>query len=1276
MSDEELRRARRSIAGGGSAGRLLQQEEARIRNAPPPSSRAGAALPANPSDTRNVLWRNPETGEEEARTVPTGVALAGIDRGTARDASSGETARLFEALTRRDQIQFEEVSGRYSFAEGVGESMLGGLTGGLHRAALWSEEDRALFAEWNKANPWAAGLGEAFGFLAPLMFTGGLSGVAAVGAKGTIAATGRMAMASSSAKRVLRAYARYGTAGGLSESAARGLGTIAQRKGLSFLGSQTGRQVMEGLASALPGALLAEMNEAETDYGRFGRNLAIYGGVGAFVPVAIAGVKAARGQPVTGAKKILDEGAGDATLSGAQARVDMVPPEPAMMEAHRDALLKLVDEGDADGVINYLQRVAADEGPNDALAARTLLKNARDRLFGGPRSWFDSTLDDIRGGAGGESQKMVDDLTDRVLRPLIEGASQARGFGRGAEKGSAVGVAGIVADPTTKLGKEIDLNPAQLKQGYYDYANQRLENILDQFNNRAGGVDNGTLLRDLRELVGDDIPMLSAKGRANLPAEAFTQPAYVGTRNAEFIIDVPALQAKVRQHAEDGFQRGETGRPGLRQTRRLVVDEIDYENVRLKGASDEGEFVDFSTQIEIPLASVGTEPRSGLTAKLVSGNMPGDVKRAGQWVVKLPPGVRRQTKRATGREVSEVVIEGARGGRDAMGFVPGAGAGGPRRAGRSARFGGLREEEVLLPTPEAIREAFDGIVFGRVQKGTGKVADPKGKAFEDALHLGGDLRADNAGSAVYSSIELMSRNVPLGKAASETEMLAAKSVELSKQNQALVDSFRDSPEIFGEAFTKDAAVARDAYTRLISSLGNTPSTPITNYIKGTNPGDDLNKVVGDFLFGTSNTPPKGQELMKWIGEVASSTARLAAVRGTEGTGYGMKYLKDAFEVLGRRRAQLETLEAANRLSFKARRETTQESWGAAVGRAFLGLPGVAAQSLLPWQVRAFLNSGPLRSLQSLAGDKAFEQVGRFAGGKGTNVRVRTAQNIADERMRAFGATDIANESAKGDRYFSVSQVRARLPVPGTVMGIRTGGRRLWDSWDEDPTFEDRWRQLNESVTEVGGSPQGMLLGMGLLTEPLYEADPTGEMAGAYGDATAQAFSYLAEVMPTGSTNPLTGEEEAPAASECREWLSAADALADPAAAMGEMVATGLVRQSAVEAVRACYPELFAQLTMAFVEGVAELGDEVTYSKKMTLWHATGLELDPTMTDGFVAASASNFSQTPAQSQALGQPAAMQAQGFAQAAARMPVQKTMQSVENMTGLQGLEQKGIG
>jgi hypothetical protein len=279
-------------------------------------------------------------------------------------------------------------------------------------------------------------------------------------------------------------------------------------------------------------------------------------------------------------------------------------------------------------------------------------------------------------------------------------------------------------------------------------------------------------------------------------------------------------------------------------------------------------------------------------------------------------------------------------------------------------------------------------------------------------------------------------------------------------------------------------------------------------------------------------------------------------------------------------------------------------------------------------------------------------------------------------MRAFGATDIANESAKGDRYFSVSQVRARLPVPATVMGIRTGGRRLWDSWDEDPTFEDRWRQLNESVTEVGGSPQGMLLGMGLLTEPLYEADPTGELAGAYGDATAQAFSYLAEVMPAGATNPLTGQEEAPATSECREWLSAADALSDPAAAMGEMVATGLVRQSAVEAVRACYPELFAQLTMAFVEGVAELGDEVTYNKKMTLWHATGLELDPTMTDGFVAASASNFSQTPAQSQALGQPAAMQAQGFAQAAARMPVQKTMQSVENMTGLQGLEQKGIG
>ena len=657
--------------------------------------------------------------------------------------------------------------------------------------------------------------------------------------------------------------------------------------------------------------------------------------------------------------------------------------------------------------------------------------------------------------------------------------------------------------------------------------------------------------------------------------------------------------------------------------------------------------------MKIPLKSARGR-KIPLVATYITGDF-ADPSLGGSWRVTLPRAARKIATEETGEEVTQVIIRGR--GRDVVGSIP---SGAPRQ----------------LPTEEAIREAFEGIPLKSVVPGDARVPPFKGgKIALEAEELGDKSMTKNAASAVYQTVEKWSKQVPLGKTAPTDTRLPKGSFDLSREAQAQVDALRDSVEIFGKAFQQDAAQARKVYRDLIESLGSAPHRDIKDYIS--QKGDvALNEAVGDFLYGKRNTPPAADKLLRWIWDVANQTAQLNAIRGTSGPGHGMEYVKSAFGVLSKRQAQLETLEAANRLSFKARRETTEETWGAAVGRAFMGLPGAAMQSLMPWQARAFLNAGPLRALQSLVGDAAFQQTRTFTEGAGAKTRLKVATNLADQKMRAYSSTEVATSNPTSPTYLSVSEARSLLPVPATVMGIRTAGRRLWDSWDEDPDFSQRYAELSEAVTEVGGSPQGMLLGLSVLTEPLHEADPTGEMGGMYGDSTAQAFSYLAEVMPTGARDPLSGAMVAPAPSECREWLSAADALCDPAAAMGEMVATGLVRQSAVEAVRTCYPELFAQLSMAYAEGAAEAGADYPYAKRMTLWHATGLEIDQTMTDSFLLTASSEFSQTPEQSAAVGQPAAMQAQGFAQAAARMPAQKTMQSLDNMTGLQSLEQKGIG
>ena len=1215
MSEEERRKAALRGASPGSASEVLGDARSRILNAPPPPSRAGIAQAADPNDTRDVLWINPETGEEEARTLPASVALAALQNGTVRDASSGENAQLFEAITRRSQVEYEDVTSGYSFMEGIGESALGGLTGGLDRLA-WSEEERFRFSKWVDQNPWAAGFAEGFGFLLPALLTwGGSTTVSATGAVASRAATaalsrGALSTVSRKSLAAMTAAARY-TPSGLAVRAAQKTGSTA-----------TQVAVLEGVYSALPAAFLAEMNEAETDFSRFGQNLAIYGGLGAFVPVALGAAKTAAGEVFPGAAEYLKRTKGDATSYAAEQRASTVPLTPEMQVKYRDTLLELVDKGDADGLRAFLTRVAATEGPTEAEAARKVLAAARDRLMGGPKAWFGKAGSDLRDPRGTESIAMVNDLSEKVLKPVIEGAAEARGFRRGVSSEAAVGVPAMAADPTTTLGQSIQLNTPQLRQSYADAMATQTQDLLDQLKRRkTGGLTDEAVLAELDAITGRFRPDVQSPTGGFIPDDVSSSA--VAKR-----LDERAVIARVRDNALKGFDLGNAGgKAPTRKSFKVIDDELEFDKVR---------FIENTNEIIIPFkkaAERGMKRRDPLRGRFVE-----DGKGGGRWEIDLP------------------AVASGRGRRGATG----------RKVTIKASSAALRNR---APAAEQVAEALKGVRFRGARSEPIAAKGRPGLAFEGGEALGSDSIKENAGSAAYATIDKLKRGVPLGRSAKISKELPASAVKRSQSQIEAWESFRDNPQVFGEAFQQDAAKAREAYDKIIAELGAAPNPAIQKFINGDNV--ELVEGVSKFLFGKGSEVPDAPKLLGWIGRVAAATADLAALRGTKTKGDGMKFMADAFKVLSKRRDQLETLEAVNKLSFKARRETTQETWQAAMGRAFLGIPGLAAQQMFPWQVRAFINAPSMRAISSMAGDKIFEQFGRFSVGAGTKVRERTARDVSYARIRQMEAAEVAGDTISANKFSTVEEVRRRIPAPPYVMGIVTGGRRLSDSWTDDPDGSERYRQLSEAVNEISGSPQAMLLGMGNLTESLYEADPTGELGGSYGDTVAQAYSYLAEVMPTGMEDPLTGETRAPALSECREWFTVADALCDPAI-LGEMVAVGMVRESAVHAIRAAYPDLYAQFSLAFMQEASSMGSALGYAQKLTLGIATGLDLDGTQTDAFIAAASSTSTHTPEQSAAVGQPAAMQAQGFAQAAARMPT-KSLPSQDTLTPLQ---QIGVG
>ncbi|MCP4238970.1 MAG: hypothetical protein GY772_00215 [bacterium] len=1161
MADGDAKKRFAEWAAGQDSSAARKKASVKISNMAPPESTPGALIPATPSQARDALWQNPESGQWEAIKVSESSMLAGLRDGTLRDPNAdAESRTAFEQLAQNQEQQVEDV---YSDLQGSGEALVSGLTLGLHRQIdfLYTDEERARYEQWTERNPGKAGTFNAVGFVLPSILTmggstlaqGSVAAGAGAGKLALLAGAGRTALQTASRTTLGKALSVGG--GGLGTRAALG---VAERTGMKVGGLAF--TATEGVMQALPSALMATLDSAEPDFDSFGTTVAAHGALGVFVPVAFTGALTAAGAAAKGTKRLLTRNAQRPEMHGATQRAKTVPDDPAEQEAFRDALLEKAMKGDVDGVTNFLERMLAEGDGVQAISARKALNAVlrRGSAVGRPGATLSQ-----------EQQELVSTMVDDVFVPLYESQRMAR-FGGG--PGDPSGIAGLTREPGTMLNETLQVDTDQAIAQFGATAHGMVEKLARISNGDESGP--GAFAKStLRKWFGD-LPMQE-----------------VGDDFAK--IDIPALQQRVDLEIEAFATKG--GR-AVRQ-----------------GAGEP------LTVGQIGKTTTAKNPRGGTYEKVVvklddpAGGKGGRVvvtrsDKSGGWGYKIP-GTRKRIPLAA-----------------------------PTREALTKSLGeaGVLTQDVVATAKEAERVGE----FGKFARAV--VMPLKEGRGHDAYAAAYEGRKAIAGLTLPAKVERGPANM------------------LREELQGMMGGLVQSPLAWGAKFQEQRALTEGAYEQLIGMSQRAPAMlPGATSAKIVEEGGAINrqaleKAVRRGLFGDNLNSPAAAELLSYVGQMMKATESLMVARGLPVDGEAMfKMWERAGLTLSKRARQLEVLEAVNALSYRVPGASRSQSWQRSLAMAVLGMPGAAMMSVMPWRARMLLSGPGARAMGTMGKEWVLDRSASiYSGAAGQAVKRKTAETAAKIKRRVFRAVGVADEVIEQGTVMSIEDFRRRVGVDRIVLGLIRApvGKRLSDSWGaSEPSIEERYEELSSVFNQLSGSPEAMLSGLGSITEGMYAADPTGEYAGAYGDSIAKSFAYAVQHMPTTTADPLTGEALPPARAEIKEWFYALEALDDPNV-ICEYVATGLVKQSGVQAVREAYPEQFAQYVLAFAQKALATGSKLTYAQKLILGEVTGMNLDPTEESSFIMAMNQDYSQTPEQSAALGQVAAMQAQGNAQAVA--------------------------
>jgi len=119
--------------------------------------------------------------------------------------------------------------------------------------------------------------------------------------------------------------------------------------------------------------------------------------------------------------------------------------------------------------------------------------------------------------------------------------------------------------------------------------------------------------------------------------------------------------------------------------------------------------------------------------------------------------------------------------------------------------------------------------------------------------------------------------------------------------------------------------------------------------------------------------------------------------------------------------------------------------------------------------------------------------------------------------------------------------------------------------------------------------------------------------------------FLASKAPKNPFAQYPGMAWSPSDIELSKFERYVEAASNPLAVLDQMT-SGYVTVEAAEAVKACYPKLFADIQGRFAQRAVELRKSMSYQQRVALSRVFGVALDPTAEPAFTAWMQSQFSQ--------------------------------------------------
>lgn len=111
--------------------------------------------------------------------------------------------------------------------------------------------------------------------------------------------------------------------------------------------------------------------------------------------------------------------------------------------------------------------------------------------------------------------------------------------------------------------------------------------------------------------------------------------------------------------------------------------------------------------------------------------------------------------------------------------------------------------------------------------------------------------------------------------------------------------------------------------------------------------------------------------------------------------------------------------------------------------------------------------------------------------------------------------------------------------------------------------------------------------------------------------------FLASKAPKNPFSAYPGMKWSPSDSEITKFQRYVEAASNPLAVIDQM-SSGFVTVESAEALKACYPKLFADIQKRFIARAPEIQRTATYEQRVALSRVFGVALDPTVEPGFTA----------------------------------------------------------